>query len=504
MPMKKTVFVFLFFLSVHFSMGQKVYVDSLCRQAYGRILALHFGPAAQMLNQEKARHPDNVYVDYLENYMDFLRVFIGENQNIFDELDDAFNTRYLRIKQLPDTSRYKNLLLANMNLQWAFARLKFGEYFSAAWELNRAYRMLTENAEQFPGFVPNYISMGVMHVMIGLVPDKYNWMLKIISMQGSVEQGKAEIYKALDQAAMHPAYAYLYPEALFYLGFIELNLSPGKKALERLMGYLQKTGNGNLLMDFLKTDIYMRHGQNDMALKQLSLAPQGKGYFPFYYLQYLRGECYLRKLEPGRADTCFKSFLKHFEGLNYIKDAWRKRAWAALLQNQPKLYHHFMDSVVTHGTARVGADQEAEKEALSNKPPCKGLLRARLLFDGGYYHRAKTVLDTMDTTRLTGGEKTERIYRYARIAHRQNLMAQAKAAYRKTLELGSSSPRYFAANAALKLGEIYESEDSLSLARTYYRQCLHLDFNEYVNSIRGKAKEALERISEKQQATTGN
>ena len=110
----------------------------------------------------------------------------------------------------------------------------------------------------------------------------------------------------------------------------------------------------------------------------------------------------------------------------------------------------------------------------------------------------------MTTRSLTKEEQTERIYRYARIAHRQHLWAAAKKEYREALLLGAGSPRYFAANAALKLGEIYESEDSLSEAGKYYEKCLHLDFDEYVNSIRGKAKEALERISEKEKATGGN
>ncbi len=502
--MKKAVFVVFLFLSVRLVSAQQVRVDSLCRKAYSEIMALHFTPAKQLLRQEKQIHPGNVYVDYLENYKDFLRIFIGENKNLFNRLEDTFDIRYGRIKELPDTSRYKNLMLANMNLQWAFARLKFGQYFTAAWELNRAYRLLTGNKERFPDFVPQDISLGVLHIMIGLVPDKYHWMLKIISMQGSVEQGKAEIYRALDSAAANPVYAYLYPEALFYLGFVELNLSPDSQALEQLIRYLKKTDNGNLLMDFLKADIYIRHGQNDLALKQLKAAPQRDGYFPFYYLSCLKGDCYLRKLDYDSADAAYRYFLTHFEGLNYIKDAWRKRAWTALLQNQPALYRQRLDSVKVYGDENVGADKEAQEEAQSNRIPNKSLLRARLLFDGGYYRQARQILDTMDTTGLNNDEKAERIYRYARIAHRQHLWDTAKKEYRRAILTGAKSHRYFAANAALKLGEIYESEDSLKPARQFYNQCLEMDFDEYVNSIRGKAKEALERISEKEKTTTGN
>ncbi len=495
--MKKLIFFVVAVFFVQISDGQQVQVDSLCRQAYGEIMSLRFVPARKMLQAEKQLHPENVYVDYLENYMDFLRVFIGENQPLFKQFDDSFDIRYDHIKQLQDSSRYKGLLLANMNLQWAFARLKFGQYFSAAWEINRAYRLLKQNIESFPQFVPDYITMGVLHVMIGLVPDKYNWMLKIISMEGSVEQGKKEIYRVLDNTPKNSPMAYLHDEALFYLGFIELNLSPDRKALDKLLVYLNQTDSRNLLIDFLKADIYMRYGQNDLALKQLNTVPQGPDYFPFYYLRFLKGECYLRKLKPDSATLSYNDFLEHFEGLNYIKDAWRKKAWAALLQNKKDVYFMMMDSVKAYGTADVGADKEALMEAHSGILPDINLLRVRLLFDGGYYSRAKFILDTMSTGHLTKDARIERIYRYARIAHRQENIPLAKKEYYRTLVIGNRSPRYFAANAALKLGEIYESEDSLTLAKTFYEKCLDLDFDEYKNSIRGKAKEALARIQEK-------
>jgi len=492
--MKKLFFLVIAVFFVQLLDGQQVQVDTLCRQAYGEIMSLRFAPARKILETEKRLYPENVYVDYLENYINFLRVFIGEDPKVFDASIDDFGMYYDRVNNLPDTSRYKNLLLANMSLQWAFARLKFGQYLSAAWEINRAYRMLTENMGRFPDFVPDYITMGVLHVMIGLVPDKYGWMLKIISMKGSVEQGKAEIYRALDNTAKNSPYAYLHEEALFYLGFIELNLSPDRKALDKLMIYLNQTDNRNLLMGFLKADIHIRYGQNDLALKLLSSLPQSPDYFPFYYLRYLKGECYLRKLETDSATVSYSYFLKHFDGLNYIKDAWRKRAWAALLQKKPKEYQQLMDSVKVYGTTEVGADKGALKEADSGLVPNTSLLKARLLFDGGYYDRAKTILNKINTGHLTKDEQIERIYRYARIAHRQHNMPLAKNEYRRVITQGSLSPRYFAANAALKLGEIYESEDSLTLAKAFYEKCLNLNFDEYRNSIRGKAKEALSRI----------
>ncbi|UBM62065.1 hypothetical protein LA303_11775 [Candidatus Sulfidibacterium hydrothermale] len=504
MKFKISFFFIVWLLVPRLVAAQQVRVDSLCREAYNEIMSLRFAPARRLLDKEKQRYPDNVYVDYLENYRDFLQIFITEDQTLFDRLDDAFDARYDRIKALPDSSRYKNLLLGNMNLQWAFARLKFGGYFTAAWEINRAYRLISDNTEKFPLFVPNGIAFGVLNVMIGLVPDKYQWMLKIISMKGTVEKGKTELYRVLEESSQNRVYAYLYPEALFYLGFIELNLSPNRKAPEKLLYYLRQVDSTNLLTDFLKADIAIRFGKNDQALRQLKNAPQDSNYLPFYYLDYLKGDCYLRKLKTDSADAEYAYFLHHFQGLNYIKDAWRKRAWAALLNKNIRLYHQRMDSVLAYGRTNVGADKEAETEAESGVVPNLVLLKARLLFDGGYYQQAEKLLVADTHSFITKAEKLERIYRLARIAHRQNHIQTAKQDYRITLQLGSESPQYFAANAALKLGEIYESEDSLKLAQKYYQKVLDLRFDEYVNSIRGKAKEALQRISEKENFTTGN
>ena len=58
---------------------------------------------------------------------------------------------------------------AEINLQWAANRLKFGDYFTAAFEINKAYRQIQENNKKYPNFIPNkkfgtgYISLGVYH-----------------------------------------------------------------------------------------------------------------------------------------------------------------------------------------------------------------------------------------------------------------------------------------------------------------------------------------------------
>ncbi len=474
-------------------LGQQVVLNAPMRQAYEDILALKLDDAHKILSLEKQKEPGNVFVYYLENYSDFIQVFISEDFNFFQRANNRFSNRYQRIANLPDNSPYKDLLLANMNLQWAFARLKFGQYFRGAWQINKAYRLIDENQERFPGFLPDEITLGVLHVIIGLVPARYQWMLKIISMKGSVEQGKSEIYHVLETSSINPNYYYLKDEALFFLGFIELNLSPNQQALNKLTRQLNKADTNNMMLAYLKVDILMRHGKNDEALKIISQMGNSNNYYRFYFLDYLHGECLLKKLDLNAA-SYYQTFIQNFKGVNYVKDAWRKLAWIDFLKGDTLGYFRLMDSVLTKGNQVVDADKQALLEAKVHKVPNLDLLHVRLLFDGGYYQQAEGILNSMKGQKLSPEEALERIYRYGRIAEKEDRILVAKTWYKKTLKGGQNSPRYFAANASLMLGRIYESEDSIKLSREYYTECLNLNFKEYHNSICGEARASLLRL----------
>ena len=488
------VFFFLFFVKIIFA--QEVILNAPVKQAYEDILALKMSQADKILKLEKERDPQNVFVDYLENYNDFIRIFVSEDFNLFQKANKGFSKRVQRISNLPDSNPYKNLLLANMNLQWALARTKFGQYLRAAWQINKSYRLITSNQQRFPGFLPDDITLGALHVMIGLVPSQYQWVMKIISMKGSVEQGKKEIYHVLETSSNDNSYAYLKDEALFFLGFIELNLAPNQKALNKLQVQLNRADTNNMMLTYLKVDILMRHGKNDEALKIISRMGNHNDYYKFYYLDYLHGECLLRELDLN-AVFYFREFVHNFKGINYVKDAWRKIAWIDFLQGDTLGYFRTMDSVMTQGGQMVDADKQALLEAQAHKVPNSDLLHVRLLFDGGYYSQAEKILNAMSDKKLSPEVSLERTYRYGRIADKESNVPKAKIWYKRTLKEGQNSSKYFAANASLMLGKIYESEDSLSLAKKYYQRCLSLDFDEYHTSICGEAREALSRIQRK-------
>lgn len=480
------------FIFSRFLVGQEVLNNKNCQSSYEYILSLRFEEAQEIINVEKQNNPNNLFIVYLENYIDFLKVTISENETIYSEVEPRFKDNINKIKQLPDSSSFKNYFLGNMYLQWATIDLRFGNYFSGAIELNKAYRLLEKNNSYFPDFFPNKITLGVLHIMIGVVPDSYTWLLDLISVKGTVSQGKNELKTAYHECSVDTNYNFLVNEIIFYMGMVDLGLSPDPT----FAGYLVEENNNrsSLLMTYLVINYYLRNGYTDKALTEFLNIDRSINYYPFYYLNYLAGECLIRKLETGESKDQYQIFLNNFTGENYIKEAYLKMAWGSLIEGDTNAYFRGLNNILKYGREDTDGDKRAEKYASNKLLPNIELLKTQLLFDGGYYKEADSIIQRIESDNLSLKHSLEKTYRQARIYHKQHNIEKAKKFYKMTIKKGKNFTSYFAANSALMIGNIYESEQEKDSASAYYNICLNMDFDEYYNSITGKAKQGLNRL----------
>lgn len=488
---KTLLLLILLMLSGRVSAGQFEF-NLHMQEAYEHIIALRFEPGREIIQTEKVRNPDNVFPLILENYIDFLRVFITEEKELFNELSAYKSQRLKSIEQADEHSPFYDWGRAMIHLQWAFARLKFSENFTAALEIRRAFLLLEKNIERHPGFLPNEVGMGLLQALVGSVPPNYQWLVRLASMHGTVGQGRERLYAVLEQASSDPETHHLKQESLFFLSFIEMNLMPDNAGLNRLLPYFNIKEPDNLLMYYAHANLLMRAGHNETAINILESRPQGEAYFPFHYLDYLLAEAKLRKLEIDIAAQYYQTFLNEFKGINYRADAMRKLGWIALIKGDNMSYHDYMQQLKQSAVGMVGADKQALREAALARPPAVKLLKAQLLFDGGYYEEALQKLE--DFSAENEIEDLTCHYRLGRIYHESGNTVKAIRFYQQTIEMGADKPVYFAANAALKLGELFEQLGHIDAARQYYNMCLDLRPDEYRSSIHGKAKAGLGRL----------
>ncbi len=484
-----TFFLLWNLISLHAKHFEYTY---LARNAYEKAISLQFTEAEAILQQIKTHDPDNLIIYHIENYIDCLTLFITEDKESFQRLKARKKERLAKVELGDPSSPYYLYIQADIRLQWALVRLKFEEYLGAFTDVSKAYKLLQKNEQAFPGFMPNKKDLGLLHALVGTIPDSFKWGVKLLSgMEGSIAQGTEEMEGVL-QFAQNNEFLFEEETRVFY-SFLLLHLAnKPEQAWQILQGQLfpQK----NLLHCFVMSNIAMRTGRNDEAIRLLQNRPKGSAYFPFPFTDYMLGISKVRRLDDDAHQYLLK-FLAEYEGENFIKDTYQKLAWHALIKGSEVGYLHYMKKCANEGKTLTGDDISALNEAKENYLPTPELVKARLLFDGGYFNKASAVIEKMPFQQLEKEkEKLEYFYRKGRILDGLKKYDDAVFYYNMTIKKGRDQPYYFACNAALKAGIIYENRKVYYKAKEYYYECLGMFPSEHQNSLHHQAKAGLGRI----------
>ena len=465
------------------------------RQAYEKVLQLRFTEAESLLGQLQREEPSNLIRIHIENYLDFFRVFIDEDYAEFQRLEKNKDLRLQQLKASPASSPWRLYLQADIRLQWALARLKFEEYSNAFLEVNKAFKLLEENARLFPDFMPNKKDLGILHAMVGTIPDGYKWAVEwVSSMDGSIAQGRKELEEVIEYSRNND---FIFEEETYVLyAYLLLHLDNKDQDAWRVIQESRLNPDTNPLACFIMANVALRTGRNDKAIDLLLHRPGGRTFHPFPYLDFMLGIAKLQRLDPD-ADSYLQKFLDRFQGRNFIKEAYQKLGWHRLINGDLPGYRAQMDRVVKYGYTVVESDKSALQEAEKGEAPNSSLLRARLLFDGGYYERALGAMQALSEKNLTRKrDQLEYPYRLARVYHALGKYELALQYYSKTIQAGSLEPWYFACRAALESGRIYESQGKKTDARASYKKCLSIKPEEHRAGIHQAAKAGIGRLEE--------
>lgn len=500
--MRKIVIIVLFFFILTNSVDAQHFIFSEnCKNAYLNITALEFEKGKQFLATEKIQDPNNAMPVLLENYVDFLRVIIGEQEQDYELFKDLKRKRFRAIRSADKDSPYYLYALANLNLHYAFARIRFKDYFTALFEIKRAFHLLERNIEKHPNFLPNYIGFGLLHTMVGSIPKNYKWISWLASMDGTVDQGFNELFMVLEEAQKNPEYEYLLNETAFFLTFLEMNISSDQANADKLLNTLNKETNVQPLIVFAKLSILKKMARTDEAIKILDEYHQSETSYPFHYLTYLRGLLNLNRLDFS-ANNYFQKYLDEFKGGSYVKSSYQKMAWLALIQGDKLKYKQLISFCKIEGNDNLDGDKQAESEADKKGIPQHDLLKARLLYDGGYFLRSLSILtdSSLIISEFSQTEIAEYYYRIARNHQGLEDFEKANIYFKMAIEKGKDLSDYYAGNSALQLGLIYENLQEYKASKFYYETCLNLDFKTYKRSLDVKAKAGLSRLETKKGA----
>jgi tetratricopeptide (TPR) repeat protein len=483
--------VILFFTSPNLS-AQNFDFNDNCRVAYNEALALKLETSGLLLKAEKQKNRNNLIPVYLENYIDFLSIYTSETKSLYEQLKKNKDERLSLLEKGDAHSPYCLFTQAEVNLQWAALSIKFGEYLTAVFEIRKAYKLLIQNQKSFPDFKPNQKSLGVLYALLGSVPEKYKWGLNLLGMEGNINNGMKYLADLINYAKTND---FIYrDETVIYDAFLILNLQGDGDAAWQVLYDNGFPKPDNLMSIYVCAQVGVHGNKNDAALEILNTPFAKDSFAAFPLIDYLHGLALLNKLDSNAA-SYFKKYVVEFKGENHIRSSFQKIAWCYLLQNDTANYYHFIQKAQNLGGMTIDADKQARKEAESNSLPNQKLLKARLLFDGGYYKACVAELKFNAAANLKSTEEqTEYLYRLGRVYNELGKTDSALTYYSKAIEAGKNLPRYFAANSAFESGKIYEKQGDKEKAMYYYNLCMSFPNHDYKDGLDQKAKAGLNRI----------
>lgn len=494
---KRLLIIGFFFITIISHAGEYDFSKN-CLDARKAIVELRFDEARRMSRYESLVHPDNLVPFALENTIDCIALFISEEKATYNYLLDTRDQRLKKLNSGDKSSPYFRFFLGQYFIEWAFVRFKFGDRTGAALELGKAYRYFEENEKLFPRFSLNRIGTGLVRVAFGLVPDQYKWFTGLLGFHGDTEDGLRDIASIVYYKGGDAAILSYQSQAIFYYSFISINLQRDlieAKTIDHFMAANFQEWKKSPLLIYARASLLVRLGLNSEALQVLKERKKLGNCFSFFYLDYLEGVLRLNNLDLN-AETNFLFYLDHFKGDTYRISALRRLAWISLLRGDKTAYSERMREI-THMQSPVSDDdQSAHQAAKEGEIPDVLLLKARLLFDGGNYDAAMTLLTSVDPVKAFQGEQNilEYYYRTGRIYHAKEHPDKALQYYRMAIERGKEKKWYFAASAAYQSGLIFESRREMANAAIFYRLCLSMPVEEYRASLRQKAKAGLVRI----------
>lgn len=465
-----------------------------CLMAYQHIFELKLNAARQLIAAEKKIHPKNSIVPLLENYVDYFYLLTTENKSEFERLEANKADRIEQIEDDDKSSPYYLFSQAQINLQWALIRGRYGSYLTAAREINKADGQLQQNSKKFPGFHLNGIGIGLINCVIGALPDGFlKSTLSTFGLKGNMQKGLTILDK-LAENLPESAYEPFYEEAVFYYVYVLSDVAKSSQAYAKTIKYTARIADSSLLKSYLRAYVCSRNGHTDEAINTLNARPTGVAYQPWPYLDYLLGIAKLNKLDYS-ANASFEKFLQTNKGVNYIKDSYLHLGFIALLRGDSSSFLNFMAKTKSSGNTYHDRDKTALNEA-SSPTPNKNLLKARLLFDGGYYAKALDLLDNNTAEDFSNAkDKTEFHYRLGRINDALGKDDVALVNYQNAVNLGRNLKYYYAAKAAVQMGKIYETKKNMAKAKSSFNTALSMSNYEQQNSIENEAKQGLRRLA---------
>ena len=494
MAKKYYLLVIIIFFSVSVK-AQKVYeFNSTCQQAYQELIKLKISNGLVLIEKAKQQNPNNLIPFFLDNYVDLVSLFFNEDANEYAIKKPKIEARIKQLEEGSQNSPFYRYCLSTVYVQKAFIEIKFAENWRASWDIRKAFLLVKENKKMFPTFTPNDLIYGSLQTVFSTIPSGYSVFASLVGLSGTMDEGMSLVRNV---AYSNDPYAKLFSsESAFIYCYLSYHIANKKDEVFNFIQSRKLDLVNNHLLAYMAANLALTDKKIEQSRSIILGRNKSQEYHNLPIWDYELAFIKLYHLETQEAINYFEEYLFHFKGNFYVKDTYLKLSWCYYLQGNLKAAEAARANILRKGGTDTDADKQALKDAKSGVWPNVTLLKARMLSDGGYFQEALGILNSKAISSFTNdADKLEYHYRLGRIYDDLKKDEEAIKYYNIAIASGATSREYYAARAALQVGEIYERESKKKLALQYFEKCMEMKDHEYKNSLDQKAKAGIQRCT---------
>ncbi len=451
------------------------------------ILNLRTVSARSLITKGKMDEPGNLYYEYLENWLEVIELSVYEQDERYPRYLQSFENRIKRIKATQNKSSPSyNILLGEMYAHAGMANLLYNDYLSGFRKILAADEYVDRNLKEHPGYWMNDKLSGTMHVAFDMMPSVLRWFANLFGLKGNAATG----YKQLDQymkiAQNQPG---LQSEALLYYSFV-LKLSKREQEAAEFMKRGTNLFHSPALNIYFLSNLFYVAGRNEEALITLNSFPKDKIEVPFRHINYLEGKAKMNRLDPD-ANVPLSKYLEASHFKNNKREVCLKLSYFYFMLNDRDRFNYYTKLIDKLPKAKMDRDKEADVENDRGYEPHPALLKARFLIAGGYFNKARAVIQTIAFNTLSfKAYQTEYYLLLAKIGIANRQFDEAIVLCNRAISIGRKMKEHYAADAALVAGIAAQQENKINVAIDYWKNSLDIDGQEdvYIENIHKNAR----------------
>ena len=470
-----------------FSLSQNVHanynVNENCKNAWMLLMDLEIDKAKELLAEEIIINPENYYAYYLDQTCDAYKLLINSSEAEYE----TFVENYYKKREIMDgkdeDSPYYLACYSEMELQVGIFNIINGSNFSGLRKAYSAYKNVYRNLEKFPDFRPSLKMDGFFNIAISNLPPFVKWAASFFGISSDLDYGFNVLYDNYE--AQKNIRGINAESALYIILSAKLNKTP--ELVYTFSNSLDSCISQTFLHSYFRANIAYRIEKNEEALRTLQQIDISEHSFGDNIYNYMMGKVLLQKLDSN-AEYYLSKYLKGLKKKGYLKEMNYKLALYYLINNDSLEYLKYCEIVRNEGKNIQERDREALYDASLDYFPDINLVKAHLLINGGYFDKFETALNAFE-------ENNSGLFAYqleyhllkGRFDASNNNIGAAISEFKKVIEMGEYADYYFASEAALRLGYIFEEIGKAALAKEYYNKSIILYRNDYYEYIEDKA-----------------